>query len=351
MATKTKPQEQQRLGNIVPGPGFKFIPARRENINLFVGLAGGTGSGKTKSALRLARGIVGPNGRIAAGDTEGRRMSYYAGHDKFDVTDIEPPFEPPIFRRLAEDAEAAKYDCLIIDSMSHEWAGDGGVLEWHEHELDRFVAAALAREPDADEEKVRNAQNMRAWIKPKSAHKSMINSFLQRRIPIIFCFRAEERVKPTTGGGVQNLGWQPIGDQRFMFELTTMITLGNDEPGVVNYKLPRKIHEDHLGYFPDGVQISERAGEYLAMWAKGAPDKITQAVTDLLKRVKEQDTIAKVDAIMAEDKVQKQVKWLSENRKAEHKRLFDVTNAWRVHLRAGGTVGAEPRAGEEGKLD
>jgi hypothetical protein len=318
---------------------YNFAPAKRENINVFIGLAGGTGSGKTKSALRLARGMVGPDGRIAAGDTEGRRMSYYAGHDKFDVTDILPPFEPPVFRKLAEDAEAAKYDCLIIDSMSHEWAGDGGVLEWHDHELDKF-----AGEDDAKRER----QNMRAWIKPKSAHKSMVNSFLQRKIPIIFCFRAEERVKPTTGGGIQSLGWQPIGDQRFMFELTTLITLSSAAPGVVDYKLPRKIHEDHLGYFPDGVQIGEQAGAYLALWAKGAPDKITQGVTELLKRIKEQDTGAKVDAIMAEPQVQKQVQWLAKNRPPEHKRLFDVANAWRLHLRAGGKPGAEPpRASEQ----
>jgi hypothetical protein len=308
---------------------FKFAPAKRENINVFVGLAGGTGSGKTKSALRLARGLVGPTGRIAAGDTEGRRMSYYATQEKFDVTDIDPPFTSDRFRTLAEDAETNDYDCLIIDSMSHEWAGDGGVLEWHDKELDKFAG---------DDEKARDKQNMRAWIKPKSAHKAMVNSFLQRRIPIIFCFRAEERVKPISGGGVQQLGWQPIGDQRFMFELTTLITLSNANPGVVDYKLPRKIHEDHLGYFPDGGLITEKAGEYLAAWAKGAPDRITLGVTDLLKRIKEQDTVEKVNKIMQEPQVLKQKAWLMKNRPAEWKRLASITEAWRAHLSGGGGV-------------
>src|SRR5215831_954579 len=161
---------------------IEFKPAVRQNLSVFIGLAGGTGSGKTKSALRLARGMVGPKGKIAAGDTEGRRMSYYAGVDQFDVTDIEPPFRPEKFEVLAKRAEEAGYGVLVIDSMSHEWSGDGGVVEWHDEELDRAVIKVQQREghdlSEEEEERIRNANNMRAWIKPKAAHKLMVQSFL-----------------------------------------------------------------------------------------------------------------------------------------------------------------------------
>jgi AAA domain len=312
------------------GNGSTFKPAVRENIVPFIGLAGGTGSGKTKSALRLARGLVGKDGKIAAADTEGRRMSYYASHEQFDVTDVLPPFRPEVFRKLAEDAEAGGYGCLIIDSFSHEWSGDGGVVEWHEEELQRFAG---------DDEKARDKNNMRAWIKPKAEHKHMINSFLQRRIPIIFCFRAEEKVKPRTGGGIEQLGWQPIGDSRFMYELTTLITLSNEAPGVVNYKLPRKINEDHLGYFPDGQLITEEAGVKLAAWARGAPDKVTDGVTKLLARIKEQKTVKAVNEIMQEEQVLKQVQYLLKNRPGEHARLFDVKNSHALFLKNQGATG------------
>jgi hypothetical protein len=110
---------------------------------------------------------------------------------------------------------------------------------------------------------------MSAWIKPKMAHKAMISSFLQRRIPIVFCMRAEEKTGVGPGGKPVALGWTPIGDPRFMFELTTMITLANDKPGRVNYDLPRKIQRQHLHLFPDGELIGEEAGAQLAAWARG----------------------------------------------------------------------------------
>ena len=227
---------------------FTFAPAKRAGVGLFVGVAGGTGSGKTFSALRIARGIAGPKGRIAAIDTEAKRMSHYAGRFEFDTTDMAPPFRPERFAQAAADAEKAGYAVLVIDSMTHEWAGEGGILDWHD-------------ELKGDDER----QNMRAWIKPKTAHKAMIGSLLQRRIPIVFCFRAEEKIKVGPGGKPEPQGWTPIGDSRFMFELTTMLTLSNEAPGIVSYKLPRKIQEQHLPFFPDGQPITERAGEQLAL--------------------------------------------------------------------------------------
>lgn len=239
---------------------FTFAPAKRAGVGLFVGVAGGTGSGKTFSALRIARGIAGPSGKIAAIDTEAKRMSHYAGRFAFDTTDMAPPFRPERFAQAAADAEKAGYAVLVIDSMTHEWAGEGGVLDWHD-------------ELKGDDER----QNMRAWIKPKTAHKAMIGSLLQRRIPIVLCFRAEEKIKVGPGGKPEPQGWTPIGDSRFMFELTTMLTLSNEAPGIVSYKLPRKIQEQHLPFFPDGQPITERAGEQLAAWARG-DDPVDKAV-------------------------------------------------------------------------
>lgn len=357
---------------------YKFSPAKREGVGLFIGLAGGTGSGKTFSALRLARGIVGPDGKIAAADSEGRRMSHYAGMmGGFDVTDLEPPFRPDKYEQVAKDAEAAGYKVLIVDSMSHEWSGDGGVVEWHDEELDRAYAKAVqnAREGDTvDEERVRNANNMRAWIRPKTAHKQMVQSFLQRRIPVIFCFRAEEKIKVLPNGRIEAMGWTPIGDQRFMFELTVMITLANDRPGCVNYDLPRKIQEQHMLLFPDKKPITEDAGAKLAAWARGedivpekkaapakkepeqkpaaaattsggelalgdsdkaaaAAKRIIDGVAALKTRIAEAKTGEAVTAILQEAEVRKQLAYLSKNRKDLNKEVIDAANARRRALR------------------
>jgi hypothetical protein len=305
---------------------FEFKKAVRTGIPLFIGLAGGTGSGKTFSALTLARGIVGPKGRIGAGDTEGKRMSHYSETFDFDAVDLLPPFRPRKFEDLAEMAEQKSYDCLVIDSMSHEWNGDGGVLEWHDEELDRFAG---------DDDDKRGKNNIRAWIAPKTAHKRMVHSFLQRRLPIIFCFRAEEKLKIIRDGRPQPAGWIPIADQRLLFELTVLLTLTNDAPGVIQHNLPCKIIEPHRGYLLDRALIVEKMGQQLVAWAKGAPDKAVEAVTALVNRIRAQSTEKAVDAILAESKVQDQVRWLQKKRPEEHKRLFHTANDWRRELRDG----------------
>lgn len=306
-----------------------FTRARREGVGLFVGLAGGTGSGKSYSALRLARGIAGSK-RIAAVDTEGRRLSHYATDFDFDAADMLPPFRPERFADAAKDAEKAGYGVLVIDSMSLEWAGEGGVIAWHD-------------ELKGDDEK----KNMSAWIRPKVAHKSMINSFLQRHIPIVLCFRAEEKVKVGPGGRVENQGWTPIGDSRMMFELTTMITLSNERPGRVDYSLPRKIQRQHLHLFPDGELITEEAGAQLAAWARGddigpARSKAELAVDALIAEIGKAASDGEIAAVLVEEKAAKQIEWLLEKRPEEHARLGRAVDAHRARL-----AGDMPDTGEQ----
>ncbi len=311
------------MSDTKPTNVFKFSPAKREGVGLFVGIAGGTGSGKTYSALRLAKGIA--NGKpIAAIDTEGRRMSHYASEFKFDVSDMLPQFRPERFAQAAKDAEAAGYGVLLIDSFSHEWAGEGGVLEWHDEIM-------------GDDPK----KNMSSWIKPKMGHKAMISSFLQRRIPVIFCMRAEEKTGVGPGGKPIALGWTPIGDPRFMFELTTMITLANDRPGRVNYELPRKIQRQHLHLFPDGELIGEEAGQQLAAWARGediggvgpaGKSKAEQAVDTLIDEVQKTRTGEEINVLLAGEKNAAAITWLLAKRPEEHARLYRAVNQHRTKV-------------------
>lgn len=73
-----------------------FRPAVRENVPLLLGLAGGTGSGKTWSAMALAKGLAG-DARFAVIDTENGRATHYADDFTFDVTDLTAPFRPETY--------------------------------------------------------------------------------------------------------------------------------------------------------------------------------------------------------------------------------------------------------------
>ena len=71
-----------------------FTPAAPGNEAWLIALVGASGAGKTNSALRLARGIAGPNGRIGVADTENKRAKFFARDFQFDHASIREPYRP-----------------------------------------------------------------------------------------------------------------------------------------------------------------------------------------------------------------------------------------------------------------
>lgn len=240
---------------------FTFAPARRENVGLLIGLAGASGSGKTYSALSLAKGIS-PSGKIAFIDTEARRGLHYADQFSFDHADMKPPFRPDRFVEGIRAAESAGAEVVIIDSFSHEYDGEGGIMDW------------------ADELAANGVKSPGNWKDPKAAHKKLMNKLLQCRATVIFCLRADEKIsidrveyedngRKRTKTVVTPLGWVPICEKRFMYEMTASFTLSPSAPGIPQFDLPHKLQSQHRGFFPQGKTIDEQAGRALADWARG----------------------------------------------------------------------------------
>src|ERR1035437_731314 len=145
---------------------FEIRPATRQGVKPLVGFYGKSGSGKTMSALLLARGLVGPQGRVCLIDTENGRGSIFADliPGGYSVMDVDAPFSPDRYQKAIATAEKSA-GVVVVDSMSHEWSGEGGVLDMQENELDRMAGEDWAK---------RERCKMAAWIKPKLAHKMMI---------------------------------------------------------------------------------------------------------------------------------------------------------------------------------
>lgn len=240
---------------------FTFRPAKRESVGLLVGLSGASGSGKTWSGMLLAKGMAGGK-RFAVIDTEAGRAKHYADSFEFDHGDFAPPFSPARYAEAIDAADKAGYPVILVDSASHEHAGEGGILDMQEAEFQRMGGGDNVK--------------MASWIKPKGEHKRMVQKLLQVRAHLILCFRAEEKiemvrengrmvVKPkTTLTGIR--GWVPICEKNLPFELTASFLLIPDKPGVPN---PIKLQEQHRPYFPAGAPITEKCGAMLAAWAKG----------------------------------------------------------------------------------
>lgn len=258
---------------------FSFRPAKRENIGLLIGLASGTGGGKTKSAMELATGICGGE-KFAFIDTESRRGLHYADEYNFDHGDLQAPFTPAAYLEAIMAADKAGYPAIVVDSMSHEWAGEGGCLDMQEAEFQRLGG--------------RDSVKMLSWAKCKGEHKRMVQRLLQVRAHLILCFRAEDKIDMVKEGGKTVIvpkvgpggfkGWLPICEKNMPFELTCSFLLMADRPG---YPIPIKLQDKMRPFFPLDEQIGRAAGERIARWARG--EDIAPASTGA-KRAPKQDT-------------------------------------------------------------
>lgn len=252
-----------------------FTPATRANVPLLLGFSGGTGSGKTYSAMRLASGMAAGK-PFAVIDTETGRARHYADMFKFDHAELLSPFRPDSYLDAIIAADAAGYPVVVVDSMSHVWAGEGGVLDWHEEELDRMAGTDWKR---------REGCKMAAWIKPKVSHKKMVQRLLQVRTHVILCFRAEQKVEMTKDERGKTVitakasptgldGWIPICDKNLPFELTASFLLTADAPGIAK---PIKLQQQHRNFFSLREPVTEETGRLLAEWARGADPRTVAA--------------------------------------------------------------------------
>lgn len=107
---------------------MSFQKATRQQKKARIALHGPSGSGKTFTALELAKGLVGPQGRVAVIDTERGSASLYADRFEFDVIELDY-FSVDNYVKAINEAVDAGYDVLVIDSLSHAWTGLGGVLD------------------------------------------------------------------------------------------------------------------------------------------------------------------------------------------------------------------------------
>lgn len=274
---------------------FEIKEATRERVPLMIGIVGPSGSGKTYSALRLAVGMQRVSGGdIGVIDTEARRSLHYAEKFKFLHMPFGAPFSPLDYLAAIEAMVKRGVKTIIVDSMSHEHEGPGGVLEWHAQATNE-----LAERWKKDPEKVQ----MTAWAEPKAARRRLINSLLQLDINGVFCFRAKDKIKVIPGRPPESLGWMPIAGEEFIFEMTANVLLhpGSNgvpvwtpkEPGEKSMvKLPGQFSELLSG----GKPLSEDMGEAMAKWADGTPAKPKATIDDAFKATV--DAVGSIESVL-----------------------------------------------------
>lgn len=233
-------------------PIINIQPARREGSHVLISLTGPSGSGKTMTAIKIARGLIGPQGRLGFLDTETGRGRLYSDLTPYDYGELTPPFSPARYVEAIDDFEQHKVDALIIDSASHEWEGVGGVQE---------MADATGK------------QGLLKWQAPKAAHKRFINRLLMSRMHIFVCLRAREKmvqVKDERGRDqIVSDGYHEIQEKNFIYEMTASVLLLPGGRKLVT-KCPAALQAAFgaVGQYSEGY-LGEDTGRMLAEWVKG----------------------------------------------------------------------------------
>ena len=195
-----------------------FQRATKAAAKLRLGLIGPAGSGKTMTALRIAAGL---GGRIAVIDTERGSASLYVGERglDFDVMELDS-YEVERFLEAIDAAAAGGYSTLIIDSLSHAWAGKGGILE--------FVDKAGKRS--------QTGGNFGAWRDATPRHNALVDAILGAPLHVICTLRSKvEYVVENVGGRnqVRKVGLQPVQRDGLEYEFTVVGDVTQDHDLVV----------------------------------------------------------------------------------------------------------------------
>lgn len=229
-------------------PNNPFKRAERKRAWIKLAMTGPSGAGKTMSALRLLRGFLGPDAKIAVIDTENDSASLYSDLTPFDAVNLEAPYTTQKYIAAIKAAMANKYDGLIIDTISHAWAGEGGLLQQKE--------AIDARGTNADKNKFAN------WASITKLHEEFKAWLLKVDIHMICTMRSKQDYVLGEGNKPQKVGMAPIQRDGMEYEFTTVFDVAMNHTAIVS--------KDRTNLFDQKIfTITEETGQEIRKWHEG----------------------------------------------------------------------------------
>lgn len=249
---------------------MKLQKATKKQVKLRLGLSAVSGGGKTYSALLLAFGMTGDWSKIAVIDTENESASLYSDLGEYNVLPLSAPYSPERYIEAIKTCENAEMEVIIIDSITHEWDGKGGVLE---------ISNSMS------------GNSFTNWAKLTPRHQNFIDSILQSKCHVITTVRRKQDYEMTKDSDgrlkVEKSGLKEITREGFEYELT------------VNFELDTKhnvlVSKDRTNLFmgkPNFIITSE-TGQQIMEWCTSGVNELEEA----LKWVNDADTVEKVTQV------------------------------------------------------
>ena len=260
--------------------------ASKKQLKLKVALNGSSGSGKTTSALLMSYGLIKDWSKICVIDTENRSSELYVGMKVGDIVigefmtiQLAKPFSPEKYiEALDLCLKTNEIECIIIDSMSHEWEGTGGILDIHNG---------------------MTGNSFTNWGKLTPRHNKFIESIVNANKHILGTFRAKQDYVMQEKNGKQvpeKIGLKAITREGVDYEFTLCFDIDIKHNAVAS--------KDRTGLFmdkPDFV-INAETGITLSEWCNNGEEIKTPDV--LLNEAKDLNALKNAyESLSASDKI------------------------------------------------
>ncbi|MCY1518620.1 AAA domain protein [compost metagenome] len=218
--------------------------ASRQQVKLRLNISAPSGAGKTYSALRMARGLVGDWTKIAVVDTENGSASLYSHLGDFNVIDIQAPFTPEKYIQAMDICLNAGMEAIILDSTTHEW---NCLLEENEK-----LAQAKYR-----------GNTWSAWSQTTPRHDNFVNKVLQCPAHVITCTRSKTETVMGEDKKVKKVGMKDQQREGWEYELTVSLNIDRDTHLATPSKDRTNLFENSLPFL-----ITEQTGEKVREWCE-----------------------------------------------------------------------------------
>lgn len=249
--------------------------ATRAKAKIRLGLSAVSGGGKTYSALLIAHGLCGSWDKVAVIDTENNSAHLYAHLGDFNVLQLDAPYAPERYIEAIKACENAGMEVIIIDSITHEWDGKGGIIE---------ISNSMT------------GNSFTNWAKLTPRHQAFIDAILSSKCHIITTVRRKQDYEMTKDKDgkvkVEKAGLKEVTREGFEYELTVNLEL--------DVKHNATASKDRTGLFIDKPAFvpSEETGKLIRQWCESGVD-IEAELADGIRRIKACQTVTELSAVKA----------------------------------------------------
>ena len=250
--------------------------ATRQQVKLRLGLSAVSGGGKTYSALLLAYGMTNDWSKIAIIDTENGSGSLYTHLGEYNTIDLQAPYTPERYIECIKACEAAGIEVCIIDSITHEWDGKGGIIE---------ISNSMT------------GNSFTNWAKITPRHDAFINAILQSKMHMITSVRRKQDYEMTKGTDgkvkVEKAGLKEVTREGFEYELTINFNLDTNHHATAS--------KDRTGLFMDKPEfiITPETGKKIIEWCNQGVDTEAEKKQAISSAAAEMYEVNDMDALKA----------------------------------------------------